>query len=686
MFRTLLFLRLRALSLLCLFALLSHLAAAVTWLPFGPYGGDARSFAVAPQDHLHLYLGTTNGWIYESHNGGKLWQRLAQLAKRNDLVLDHIVVDRADPKRLIVGVWVLGSPDGGVFTSGDGGLHWTENPDMKGQSVRSFAVAPSDPKIMVAGTLKGVFQSNDAGEHWKHISPDGSTELHEVESIAIDPANPATIYAGTWHLPWKTTDGGEHWSNIKEGIIDDSDVFSIIVDPQDPKTVYASACSGIYKSDSAGDQFHKVQGIPSTARRTRVLKQDTRTLSTVFAGTTEGLFRTTDAGKVWSRTTGPEVIVNDVFIDPTNTSRMLIATDRGGVLASDDGGSTFQPSNDGYSVRQVVSFAADARHPGTVFIGVINDKDWGGVFQSTDGGLRWSQQSSGLGGRDVFSLTQATDGTLIAGTGHGLYRLATDTWTRAGSIELLSPPPAPAPELKQKRAARKPGAAHRTTTPSKATPTKTAQHSRPAPPTPPADPAIYSLAAGSDTVYAAGSLGLLRSTDSGATWVRPAEVMEPQVFVAAADAHVAVADLNTLRRSTDNGKTWSTLTLPSGLTQIVALAASDDGTVWVGGREGLFYTADGSRWETPKELFVKDVNSISFDRVGKRVLITANQYTNLVFAIRLADRSTISWDTGWHLRFVQPLGDGFLGATLFDGIVLQPRMVDSPIAISGPKP
>jgi len=102
-----------------------------------------------------------------------------------------------------------------------------------------------------------------------------------VESIAIDPGDPRIIYAGTWHLPWKTTDGGQHWNSIKEGVIEDSDVFSIIVDPKEPKVVYASACSGIYKSENSGGRFKKVQGIPSTARRTRVLMQDPNHLETV---------------------------------------------------------------------------------------------------------------------------------------------------------------------------------------------------------------------------------------------------------------------------------------------------------------------------------------------------------------------------------------------------------------------
>ena len=101
--------------------------------------------------------------------------------------------------------------------------------------------------------------------------------------------------------------------------------------------VYASACSGIYKSESAGDLFHKLQGIPFSARRTRVLKQDPNNPATVYAGTTEGLWKTIDGGKTWKHVTNSEVVVNDVLVDPRNSNRVLLATDRSGVLASDNG-------------------------------------------------------------------------------------------------------------------------------------------------------------------------------------------------------------------------------------------------------------------------------------------------------------------------------------------------------------
>src|SRR5260370_41828052 len=127
------------------------------------------------------------------------------------------------------------------------------------------------------------------------------------------------------------------------------------------------AGTGRYKSVEGEDLFQKVQGIPSTARRPRVLMQYPVHLNIVFAGTTEGLWRTTDSGKAWVRAAGPEVIVNDVFVDPTDSNRMLLATDRGGVLASNDGGFSFTPSNKGFSARQITSYLGDAQRPATIY-------------------------------------------------------------------------------------------------------------------------------------------------------------------------------------------------------------------------------------------------------------------------------------------------------------------------------
>ncbi len=699
--------------------LLLRTAGAVAWLPFGPDGGDARSFASDPSDPSHLYLGTANGWIYESRDGGTAWKRLALIGRRDDLVLDHIVVDPTEPKHVLVSTWALGKPDGGLYVSRDGGVSWTGAEELKGQSVLSLAEAPSDPKVFIAGTLEGVYRSADGGRHWAPISPAASKEIHEVESVAIDPVDPQVIYAGTWHLPWKTADGGQTWSNIKDGIIDDSDVFSIIVDPKKPQTVYASACSGIYKSDDAGTLFHKIQGIPSTARRTRVLKQSTQELSTVFAGTTEGLFRTEDAGTNWSRMTDPNVIVNDVWIDPADGKHVLLATDREGILTSRDGGVSFESTNKGFAARQVSSYAALAERPGTVFVGVVNDKEFGGVFESETGGLSWFQRSAGLEGRDVFSLAEAPDGVLLAGTAHGIFRLENDVWVRSdvqGGTQTPKPAESPVkPTMRaapvkpsaqttkgkptaRQGAAAKAGAQHgavakaATKTANGAKQKRATEHSgsgiaggkagaapRPAPPKV-LDGGAFGFARHGDTMYAATLDGLLASDDAGKSW-KPSTGLPAKEwrYVAVAKGALAVADLKSLMRSTDDAQSWTAIDLPTGLTQIGAMGVDDSGTVWVGGLEGLYFVpSGGTEWQAWKAFYVRDVNNIFFDGSGERMLITSNPPSRVVLAIQVPDHATKYWDSGWNLRFVRPIGDYLIGATLFDGVVVQPRMVDSP--------
>jgi photosystem II stability/assembly factor-like uncharacterized protein len=638
---------------------------AADWLPFGPDGGDARSFAVDPHDRSHLYLGTLNGWVYESHNGGRDWMRLASIAKRDDLALDSIVVDSTNPKHILIGAWVLGSTDGGMYTSSNGGLTWTSEQDMRGQSIRSLAASLSNPKILVAGTLRGVYRSSDGGDHWKLISPEGSQELHEVESVAIDPVNPQIIYAGTWHLPWKTTDGGEHWTNIKQGVIDDSDVFSIIVDPKDSKVIYASACSGIYKSMDSGGRFQKVQGIPSTARRTRVLMQDPQNLNIVFAGTTEGLFRTGDSGATWLRTTAPDVIVNDVFVDPTNSNRVLLATDRGGVLASNDGGYSFVPSNNGFSARQIISYVGDIERPARIYVGVVNDKAWGGVFVSDNGGLSWVQKSAGLNGHDVFSLGQASDGSVLAGTEHGIYRLQGELWNRVDDVTSGENP----------RGRTAPGA-------------KTIASGRPAPKHAEAskvergrsfDAGVGAISRSGDTLYAATSEGLLRSVTAGSSWKFVSGLERHSWnFVVASKSIVLAATLKDAMLSLDGGQRWAPVKLPATLEQLGAVAVDGSGGIWIGGREGVFFSQDnGTTWQTLQNLYIKDVSSLFYDEPSQRMLITANSKNSIAFVVHLPERSVRYWNSGWNLKLVRPVGDHLVGATLFDGIVVQPQMVDS---------
>lgn len=622
-----------------------------SWSSVGPDGGDARSLASDPKNPQHLYLGTTSSWVYETIDGGKSWHRLAKLGTSDDFIVDNIFVDSSDPKTLVIGVWKVDERGGGIYISHDAGKNWGPVADMAGQSVRALAQAPSNPKIYVAGTVSGVYRSVDGGQHWSQMSPEHSTDLHEIESVAIDPVDTNIVYAGTWHLPWKTTDGGAHWSNIKEGLIDDSDVFSIIIDQHTPSVVYASACSGIYKSDTAGSQFHKVQGIPSTARRTRVLMQDPTNPQVVYAGTTEGLYKTGTAGTDWSRLTGPDVIINDVFVDPTNDQRLLLATDRSGVLASNDGGKTFSSANSGFSQRLVQTLLVDAKQPQTLYAGVLNDKIYGGVFVSKNDGTTWQQQADGLSGRDVFVLAQGSDGSIHAGTNDGIAKLVDGKWQANGDLVTHTSRKVVVRERKRR--------VSKTIDSMKKSGSMAGR--------------VNGLDLGGSTWYAATAKGVYRSTDSGTSWELTSLAPADYHYIAALNTRVIAGQRNNLMLSDDSGGNWKPVPLPTGLSGVGALALSEDGALWAGGREGVFYSKDaGASWQPIKNLPLGEIGGLNYDPTLKRVLVSSRTSTT-IFGVDASGDPWKYWQAGWRVHQVLQQGGRLVAASLFDGVVLEPK-------------
>jgi photosystem II stability/assembly factor-like uncharacterized protein len=433
-------------------------------------------------------------------------------------------------------------------------------------------------------------------------------------------------------------------------------VFSIIIDRTFPSVVYASACSGIYLSDTGGELFRKVQGIPSTARRTRVLMQDPTNRKIVYAGTTEGLYKTVDGGTTWARMTSPDVIINDVYVDPRSPQHVLLATDRGGVLSSGDAGATFTASNPGFSQRQVTAFLTDSKHGETMYAGVVNDKTYGGVFVSEDGGKTWNQRSSGLDGRDVFSLAQSDDGVVLAGTNRGIFRWDGSSWQADGNVINTAE--------KTIYVVRRGKRVKKTVT----------ESSKPVV----IDTQVNDLSVNGPVWFAATADGVYRSVTQGASWTGPV-LNDPQYrFVDAHGAIVFAARRNDLRISEDSGMNWKPIALPAKLSSVRALTTAPNGTLWLGGREGAFYSNDhGQTWQQMTTLPIGDIGNVDWDDALQRIVITSTDST-LVFAIDSSDKTWKWWDAGWRVRMVHTMGGRLVAASLYDGVVVQPSDANAP--------
>ena len=396
------------------------------WRTTGPPGGDVRALVVDPHDPDRFYFGTLDGQVYTSADGGKRWQLLHNFGKPR-MFVDHIVVDSRNPKVLYVGGHRHDHP-GGFFKSTDGGLTWRESAQLKDQAVHSIAQSESNPDTFIAGTYTTIFRSDDSGETWKQLPTSQFSGLHHVESLAIDPRTANTIYAGTFYLPYKSEDGGKTWKTIKDGMIDDSDIFAIDIDPRDPNHIIASACSGIYESKNAGESWRKVQGIPSQSRRTRSILQHPSVPGIVFAGTTEGFWRSDKGGdpNSWMVTTSRQLEINSIAVHPSRPENVYIGTNNYGIMVSNDGGKSFTPMNAGYSGRFANSILADREVPNRIYASTINTATGGGFFfVSNDNGESWRPSMRSMPSRLItYAILQdSRDANVIyLGTNLGVYR------------------------------------------------------------------------------------------------------------------------------------------------------------------------------------------------------------------------------------------------------------------------
>ena len=425
------------------------------WRANGPPGGDVRALVVDPSNPDRFYLGTLDAQLYTSADGGRTWQLLYNFNKPK-LFVDHIIVDPRDSRTIYVAAHRHKEP-GGFFKSTDGGHKWRESSELKNEALHSLTQADANPSVLIAGTFNGIFRSDNSGDSWTQLPTHKTAGLVHVESLAIDPRGTNTIYAGTWYLPYKSTDGGQTWRSIKNGIIDDSDIFAIDIDPRDPNHVIASACSGIYETPNGGESWTKVQGIPSQSRRTRAIVQHPSIAGLVFAGTTEGFWRSERGGKAdsWMVTTSRQLEINSIAVHPSRPQTIYIGTNNYGVMISNDGGKNFLPTNGGYSGRFANVIVSDREMPNRIYAATINTTTGGGfLFVSTDNGETWRPSMRSMPPRLIsYAILQdAKDANLIyLGTNLGVYRSLDRgaSWSPVWTANK----PAPKPRGKKKGAA-----------------------------------------------------------------------------------------------------------------------------------------------------------------------------------------------------------------------------------------
>ncbi len=569
----------------------------------GPFGGTVRSLLINSRNRQIVYLGTGDGQIFKSVDGGLSWNLLYPGIGRRQIVLDTIVEAPTDPDHLLVGGWDLRSDGGGLFESRDAGRTWRQVPlPKRNAAVRGIAISARNPSHIVVGTLSGVFISADGGRTWRQAG--GEMEaFRKVESVAIDPGNPRLLYVGTWHLGYRSSDAGRTWTRNDRGMIPDSDVFSLAVDPGNPAVIYASACTGIYRSENHGSSWNRLKIFPSSFLvRAHLVCLDPADSTRLYGGTTEGLFSSVNSGRTWNRITRPDLTIHAIQIDPGNSKRILIGTELRGVMRSEDGGHTWTDSNRGFVNRSIARVVPDLETQGCFVVGENSEGRIGGyhIYDNPING--WiSPIGREFPGEGLLSLVNlpANRGR-IAGTARGafLQRPGSDGWVRlTGPIGKLSVYDLTLHARNLWVYAGTNDGVYRA---------RVEDLSFQKPYGYRFIPRVLALLAGHgdpDRIYAATHMGVLRSDDAGASWVAMTGGIPDHTNVQSlaaspiAEGHLFAGTTSGLYESLDGGKSWRAAgdsRLGGDISAVITLDASGSRVAAADNSSGgIFLSEDG---------------------------------------------------------------------------------------------
>jgi photosystem II stability/assembly factor-like uncharacterized protein len=347
----------------------------LNWRTIGPEGNRFSAAAGIAGDPHTYYVGAASGGIWKTVDGGTNWTSIFDAHPVQSI--GALAVAPSDPNV----VWA-GTGEGkirshisigqGVYRSVDAGRTWTLLGLEQTGRVPRLVVHPKDPDTAWVCALghaygpqpeRGVFRTTDGGKTWaKTLFVDENTGCSD---IAMDPGNPRILFAGMWTLEIRTwgresggpgsglfrsTDGGETWTRLQGRGLPTRPVgkVAVAIAYSNPNRVYAMLETGdgipwkgqptdrgqVWRSENGGDTWQVVSydrnamGRAHYYSRMAVAPDDEDEAYFLTAGYS----KSTDGARtltVLPRPLAPGGDHHDIWIDPTNANRQIVAHDQG---------------------------------------------------------------------------------------------------------------------------------------------------------------------------------------------------------------------------------------------------------------------------------------------------------------------------------------------------------------------
>ena len=360
----------------------------------GPFRGGRAGTAVGVLNNPNLYyMGTAGGGVWKTQDSGSTWEPISDGYFGGSI--GAIAVSESDENIIYVGEGeqtLRGnvSSGHGMWKSTDAGETWKYIGLPKSEHISRIRIHPENPDIVYVGVIgnlwkpnteRGLYKTNDGGLTWEKILY--VSNKAGIGDIVIDPNNSRIIYATTWQMKrngyrmdsggpdskiFRSYDSGKTWEDISEfnglpsfpwGIV------GVAISPVNSKRIWVMVEAdngGLFRSDDGGNNWEKVNSNRALRQRawyyTRIYA-DTQNEDKVFVlNVSYGV--STDGGKTFTLKNAPHGDHHDLWIDPNNNMRMVMADD-GGAQVSNDGGdnwSTYfnQPTAQFYRVSTDNSF------------------------------------------------------------------------------------------------------------------------------------------------------------------------------------------------------------------------------------------------------------------------------------------------------------------------------------------
>ena len=340
----------------------------------GPFrGGRASGVCGDYKNKQVFYMGATGGGVWQTKDGGSHWKNISDPYFGGSI--GSVEVCPTDPLLIYAGTGentLRGnvSEGHGMWKSVNGGKTWQFVGLKDTRHITKIIFHPKNADIVYcaatghlfgANDERGVFKTVDGGKSWQKILFIND-EVGAID-MGLDPMNPNTIFASTWRIKrtpyslesggegsglWKSIDGGETWKNISKNKGFPKDTLGIIgisICNSNTEKLYAiveSKTGGLFMSEDGGTSWTKQNDESKIRQRAWYFNKiftDPKNEQIVYVCNVE-FYKSIDGGKSFSQIGTPHGDHHNLWIDPEDGQRMIIADD-GGAQISYDGGSNW---------------------------------------------------------------------------------------------------------------------------------------------------------------------------------------------------------------------------------------------------------------------------------------------------------------------------------------------------------